>query len=170
MGGGSIIHLVLPIFKRHTECIRNAFKIHRIELNCEITAVSVVTKQNVCVSQRVRDEWAHEKETNFERDRNRKKKAACKMLYKYNSGNQTHRWIHLHSVLRLNSNNTTNFIFIANKTNFYRHLAAVCSFEWTERNISCGSLSISLDFILFPSVFIVCDSNKCLWLYWHAYF
>lgn len=38
MGGGSIIHLVLPIFEA-TQNAAEIFKMYSFELNCEITAV-----------------------------------------------------------------------------------------------------------------------------------
>lgn len=58
--------------------------------------------------------------------------------------NRTQHWIHLHSVLRFHSNNTTNFIFIANKTNFYHYLASVCSLK-ANHIVLCLLHSCSLD-------------------------
>lgn len=55
------------------------------------------------------------------------------ILYKYRQ-TRARRWIHLHSVLWLHSNNTTNFIFIINRTNFYHYLGCVCSSFLEKKN------------------------------------
>lgn len=110
----------------------------------------------------------------------RKKKQFAKCCSN-KTDNRTQHWIHLHSVLRFHSNNTTNFIFIANKTNFYHYLASVCSLK-ANHIVLCLLHSCSLDsyhlavcsFIrsfVRPSVYssMRCR-NKRFWFYWCAYF
>lgn len=80
--------------------------------------------------------------------------------------NRTQHWIHLHSVLRFHSNNTTNFIFIANKTNFYHYLASVCSLK-ANHIVLCLLHSCSLDsYHLAVCSFI--RSPKCIIRVWDA--
>lgn len=75
--------------------------------------------------------------TFIQSDRKRKSERREKERERFNGKKRSQNGIQIQwktehiveSVLRLHSNNTTNFIFITNKTNFYHYLAGVCSLK-----------------------------------------
>lgn len=125
----------------HTECIQNRWECIVSKWTVKLQLL-MVTKQNICadksqMKERQTDRLRQIQKMQRKRERvdgfkqmwnSKKKKCHANCWNKIKLDNGTHRWIHLHSVLRLHNNNTTNFIFIANKTNFYHYLARVCSF------------------------------------------